>query len=70
MISVHRFQTLGPNSAIGSGSLLVMIEKEVDYAVSAVLKLQKERYKSLEAKKEAVDDFNEYMENYFPKVRD
>ena len=45
-----------------------MVEKEVDYATQIVKKLQKERYKSIEVKKEAVDDFAEYVKNYFPRV--
>lgn len=39
-----------------------MIEKQVEYAVTATLKLQRERLKSMEVKKEAVDDFDEYLE--------
>lgn len=34
----------------------------MDYAVQATLKLQRERLKSMEAKQEAVDDFDEYLE--------
>ncbi|KDQ51118.1 hypothetical protein JAAARDRAFT_140775 [Jaapia argillacea MUCL 33604] len=60
------FQSLGPNSGVGSGSLLVLIERQLDYAVAATLKLQRERYKSVEVKKEAVDDFDQYLEHYFP----
>lgn len=56
------FQALGPNSAVGAGSLLLLIERQVDYAVAATLKLQRERLKSMEVKKEAVDDFDEYLE--------
>lgn len=62
------FQSLGPNSAVGSGSLLIIIEKQVDYAIEATLKLQRERLKSMEVKKEAVEDFDEYIESYFPKT--
>ncbi|KAG6883310.1 hypothetical protein C0993_006878, partial [Termitomyces sp. T159_Od127] len=42
------FQTLGPNAAVGAGSLLVIVEKQVDYVVAATLKLQRERLKSIE----------------------
>ncbi|KAF5345212.1 hypothetical protein D9758_009659 [Tetrapyrgos nigripes] len=61
------FCLLGPNSAVGAGSLLIVMERQVDYAVQAVLKLQRERLKSIEVKKEAIDDFDEYLESYFPK---
>ena len=60
--------SLGPNSAIGSGSLLVIIERQVDYAVKVVKKMQKERIKSVEPRVEAVRDFDEYLEAYFPTV--
>jgi cation diffusion facilitator CzcD-associated flavoprotein CzcO len=62
------FYSLGPNSAVGAGSLLLLMEKQVDYMVQAVLKIQRERIKSMEPKKEAVDDFDEYLEAYFPKT--
>jgi len=62
------FETMGPNAGIGSGSLLVMVEYEVDYAIQVVKKLQKERLKSIEVKQEAVDDFNEYIDAYFPRT--
>ncbi|KAK1226783.1 hypothetical protein PQX77_010220 [Marasmius sp. AFHP31] len=60
------FQANGPNSALGAGALLVCFEREVDYAVEAILKLQRERLKSIEVKKEAVDEFDAYLESFFP----
>ncbi|EJD50391.1 FAD/NAD(P)-binding domain-containing protein [Auricularia subglabra TFB-10046 SS5] len=62
------FQTMGPNGAIGSGSLLVIMEREVDYVVAAIAKMQRERIRSMEVKREAVLDFDEYLENYFPQT--
>jgi len=62
------FEVLGPNSGVGSGSLLIIIEREIDYAVKVVKKLQKERYKSIEVKQEAVDDFDEYVDSYFRRT--
>ena len=56
------FMSLGPNSGIGSGSLLVMIEREVDYAVAVTRKMQRERLKSVEVTPEALRDFDEYLE--------
>jgi cephalosporin-C deacetylase-like acetyl esterase len=38
------------------------MERQVDYAVKATLKLQRERLKSIEVKAEAVEDFDEYLE--------
>ncbi|KAI5825444.1 FAD/NAD(P)-binding domain-containing protein [Schizophyllum commune Tattone D] len=60
------FQSFGPNSGGGSGSLTATIEAQIGYAVKATAKLQRERLKSLDVKKEAVDDFDEYLEAFFP----
>ncbi|KIP12732.1 hypothetical protein PHLGIDRAFT_123818 [Phlebiopsis gigantea 11061_1 CR5-6] len=60
------FFSLGPNSGVGSGSLLALIEYQVDYAVRAAQKLVREGLKSIEIRKEAVEDYDEYIENYFP----
>jgi len=62
------FQCLGPSAAVGAGSLLLVLERQVDYAVAATLKLQREHLKSMDVKPEAVDDFDAYLESYFPTV--
>ncbi|KAI0704079.1 FAD/NAD-P-binding domain-containing protein [Earliella scabrosa] len=64
----NMFMVLGPNSATGSGSMLVMIEYEVMYAVQATLKMQRERLRSIEVRREALEDFDAYLESYFPKT--
>jgi hypothetical protein len=56
------FQALGPNSAFGSGSQLVVIERQIEYAIKATSKLQREGLKSIEVKKEAAQDYDEYIE--------
>ncbi|KAF8899237.1 flavin-binding monooxygenase [Infundibulicybe gibba] len=53
------FQSLGPNGGLGAGAFLLPMECQVNYAVAATLKLQREHLKSIEVKKEAVDDFND-----------
>jgi len=60
------FNSLGPNSFIGSGNLLIIAEREVEYAAAVLLKMQRERLKSIEVKREAVEDFDRYLEAYFP----
>ncbi|KAI0737191.1 FAD/NAD-P-binding domain-containing protein [Daedaleopsis nitida] len=66
----NMFMSLGPNSAVGSGSLLALIEFEVLYAVQAVAKMQRERLKSIEIKADAVKDYDEYlMSVYSEKCR-
>lgn len=62
------FMMLGPNSAIGSGSLTMMIETEGDYIIKCIRKLQKEDYFSFSPKPERVRDFSQYCETYFKKT--
>ncbi|KAJ7610856.1 FAD/NAD-binding domain-containing protein [Roridomyces roridus] len=62
------FQVMGPNSAVGSGSLLIVIERQVDYIVEATLKLQREHLKSMEVKVEAVEDWDAYIEHHFKQT--
>ena len=54
--------SLGPNAGIGSGSLLVIIERQIEFAIKAVQKMQRERLKSIEPTREAVADFDEYLD--------
>ena len=59
------FFSLGPNSAVGSGSLLALIEAEVGYAVEVGLKMQRERVKRVVVRSEAVEDYMEYVQVSF-----
>jgi hypothetical protein len=62
------FMMLGPNSAIGSGSLTMMMEMEGDYIIKCIRKMQKEDIKSMEAKSRRVKDFSQLIETYFKKT--
>ena len=62
----NMFQALGANSNVGAGNLLLVMERQVDYAVAATLKVQRERLKSIEAKSEAVEDFEQYIDVRMP----
>ncbi|KAI0940653.1 hypothetical protein AcW1_003794 [Taiwanofungus camphoratus] len=59
------FMAYGPNAASGVGSLLPTFQRQVEYAVEAAKKLQRERLKSIEVKSGAVKDFDEYLEHFF-----
>lgn len=59
------FTMLGPNSAIGSGSLTMMIETVGDYIVKCIRKIQKENIASMVVKREREEDFTEYVDAYF-----
>lgn len=56
------FFSQGPNSGVGSGSLLAVIEYHVEYAVKVARKMQREGLKTIEVKKEAVEDYDEYID--------
>ncbi|TFY70634.1 hypothetical protein EVG20_g2373 [Dentipellis fragilis] len=56
------FLGLGPNAGVNSGSLIVMLERVVDYAVSATAKMQRERIASMEVKSAATRDWARYVE--------
>ncbi|KAJ7754971.1 FAD/NAD-binding domain-containing protein [Mycena maculata] len=49
-------------------SLLILIERQVEYAVEATLKLQREHLKSMDVKAEAMEDWDVYLEHHFAKT--
>lgn len=55
----------GPNSAVGSGDLVVLFQTQVDYAIKCCQKLRKQSYKSMQPKREAVEEFQQYSQTYF-----
>lgn len=62
------FMMLGPNSAVGSGSLTMIIETQGDYIVKCIRKLQKEDYQTMTPLGTRVKDFSEYASEYFKKT--
>ncbi|KAK3675140.1 hypothetical protein LTR78_005074 [Recurvomyces mirabilis] len=61
----NHFFMLGPNGAIGEGSLTMMIESTGDYLVKAIRKIQKDNIKSMVIKPQRVRDFTNYCDEYF-----
>lgn len=61
----NHFMMLGPNSAIGSGSLTMMIESTGDYIVKCVRKIQKDNIRSMAVRPRRVRDFVQYVDAYF-----
>ncbi|KAI6846811.1 FAD/NAD(P)-binding domain-containing protein [Hortaea werneckii] len=59
------FMMLGPNGAIGEGSLTMMIESTGDYILRAIRKLQRDNIKSMSIKPGRVRDFTRYCDAYF-----
>jgi hypothetical protein len=58
----------GPNSAVGSGDLIVVFQTEVDYVIQCIRKLQSQGYKSMDVKSLAVAEFQQYSQTYFKKT--
>jgi hypothetical protein len=56
---------LGPNAAIGTGSLTMMIESTGDFIVKCIRKQQKENIKSMAVKQQRVQDFTRHVDAYF-----
>lgn len=55
----------GPNTGLGSGSLVSVFEAQGDYAVKVIRKMQKEDYATIEPRPERVADFSRYIDEYF-----
>jgi cyclohexanone monooxygenase len=56
--------TLGPNSPVGNGPVLIAIEYQVEYIIQMLSKFQKENLRSFDVKTEAVDDFGVWKDQY------
>jgi cation diffusion facilitator CzcD-associated flavoprotein CzcO len=61
----NMFTMLGPNAAIGSGSLTTMIETVGDYIIKAIRKIQKDNIAAMTVKEAREKDFIEYVDAYF-----
>ncbi|KAJ7889596.1 FAD/NAD-P-binding domain-containing protein [Mycena leptocephala] len=64
----NMFLVYGPGSGLNTASIIVLLENQVQYVAKAVQKLQRERLKSMEPKKEATADWTAHMRAYFPKT--
>ncbi len=62
------FMMLGPNAAIGTGTLTTMMEMTGDYIIKCVRKLQKENILKMEVQKRRVKDFSRFIDKYFEKT--
>jgi cation diffusion facilitator CzcD-associated flavoprotein CzcO len=58
------FFTLGPNCPIGNGPVLVSIEAKVEYIINMLSKFQKENIRSFDVRSDAVDEFNEWKDDF------
>ncbi|KAK4506876.1 hypothetical protein PRZ48_000609 [Zasmidium cellare] len=61
----NHFLMLGPNAAIGEGSLTMMIESTGLYILRCIRKIQRENLKSMVVKAARVRDFMRFCDSYF-----
>ena len=59
------FIYLGPASGLGTGNLLILIERQADYFVNCVKKMQLDNISAMAPKKSAVDNFVAHSDKYF-----
>lgn len=62
------FISLGPNAALGDGNLLLLIEREIDYFTECVAKMQRDNIRAMSVRREAVERFTKYCDNYFSRT--
>lgn len=62
------FQTLGPNSGLGAGNLLMILESTTLYVAKVLRKLAIENIKTIEPKSSQVENFTDFCEQYHTKT--
>ena len=62
------FQSLGPNSAVGNGNLLMVIEATAHYVAQILQKLSYGNLKTIEPKRKQVENFTNYCDAYFKRT--
>jgi cation diffusion facilitator CzcD-associated flavoprotein CzcO len=62
------FIFLGPNSGLGTGNLLVLIEKMADYFTACATKIQRDNIAAMSPKPESVRRFVEHCDKYFERT--
>ncbi len=64
----NHFMYLGPNSGLGTGNLLVLIEKMADYFTECAAKIQRDNIAAMDAKPESVRQFSKHCDKYFERT--
>ena len=65
---MRRFKIAGPNTVVAVGSFVVVVERQIDYVLGCVRKMQRQRIKSMVIKPDAVQAFQNHCDAYFPKT--
>ena len=59
------FMSLGPNSAVGAGNLLMLLEREAEYTGQCLAKMQYENILTMMPSTRAVNNFTDFCDAYF-----
>ena len=59
------FMSLGPNSALGTGNLLILIERVSTYIAQCLAKLQMQNIRTMMPKPHVVENFSNFCDEYF-----
>ncbi|RAK96856.1 flavin-containing monooxygenase [Aspergillus ibericus CBS 121593] len=62
------FICFGPNSALGEGNLLLLLERVIDYFTSCVQKMQRDNIRCMSVRKDAVQRFTRHCDQYFSRT--
>ncbi|KIX92654.1 uncharacterized protein Z520_11683 [Fonsecaea multimorphosa CBS 102226] len=62
------FMSLGPNSALGAGSLLIILEYFASYIAQCVEKIQRSNIRTIQPSKASVAGFTDFCEQYFQRT--
>ena len=62
------FMSLGPNSSVGNGNLLMLLERQANYAAAALSKMQTENILTIQPSPKAVKNFTDFCDAYFPRT--
>ncbi|KAK6811378.1 hypothetical protein RU639_012809 [Aspergillus parasiticus] len=62
------FVAHGPNSGVGTGSLVIVLERTCDYVAAVIAKLQRDRIATVQPKQDACMAFRGYCEKFFRKT--
>jgi hypothetical protein len=62
------FQSLGPNTGLGNGNLLILIEAITLYVGQILVRLGRGNVRSIEPKRQAVQNFTNYCDAYFKRT--
>lgn len=62
------FISLGPNGGLGTGNLVLVIEKVIDYFAECIAKMQRDNIKTMVVRRDAVKRFTGYCDNFFKRT--